>query len=818
MLTRGAERLLAVPLFFLRVLAGPTVFGPKFGPLRHLVTFGVGYVIFAVLLVYVVAPIRGYIGHRTMGQELRYASERWLATAIYDNSGAFVGTFDPRLDSLRDVNYTDTAIAVGDYVANPDHKSIPVRDVPEAYWQCLTYHEDRYLGTWLNPAGIDLYGVLKIPYTSVVRTIQTHRPVLGVGGSTLPMQFARVVFNTPPSSAEGSVAKLRRKLREWWMAPVIYYELTQGGDNTPMKQWAANHIWLAQRTGGQPLHGVEVTSRIVFGKSANDLSTAEQFVLASAVNKPIILLTGNDTLNEVRMDRWRYITEVRARVCAERLIKDEAEQKKVLFELVQMAGGPPDPKVKPRLQQALETYAPTLAKRAVANPIIRANALLPAARFGLREEMKEAFGFGWRDSVRGLTTSLDVAENLAFHDRIKTELAAINVREQARINSGYTLDPAKVAPDRRLPNVIVVAANVKGEIVRYYEAGESAAYFGSPSARDGTTGHYDETRESRQIASTGKMIAAVGIANERRDTPATLYQDNAALAGALDTCAKGSNPTPLGRRALVSFACSLNHPIEWRLAQLGQDRVRKLIDGFGFTMPPADASGEPTPPTTAAVRGLIAGAPRRVHQMASVILGALLERGNTPVRAPTLVRAFDYTSPEARDAAEAGLAPILPTKLIRSDSHAMLKALLTAPLCYRFAGQPTGTLKSLAAWCADGRPDLRLHFAKTGTSTAADPAATVDTWTAGGIQFANGAAYSYVVMVGTGTAHDSWGRNMNAAQSAAPLVAALLDDLKAHAKTHPMPSLLPAPQVADAAKPVPAKTAADWRRQVFSQP
>ena len=73
-------------------------------------------------------------------------------------------------------------------------------------------------------------------------------------------------------------------------------------------------------------------------------------------------------------------------------------------------------------------------------------------------------------------------------------------------------------------------------------------------------------------------------------------------------------------------------------------------------------------------------------------------------------------------------------------------------------------------------------------------------------------------MVGTGTAHDSWGRNMNAAQSAAPLVAALLDDLKAHAKTHPMPSLLPAPQVADAAKPVPAKTAADWRRQVFSQP
>ena len=77
-----------------------------------------------------------------------------------------------------------------------------------------------------------------------------------------------------------------------------------------------------------PLHGVEVTSQVVFGKEAKDLSTAEQFVLASAVNKPIILLEGSDRLNEVRLDRWRYIAEVRARTCAEKLITDEAEQKK----------------------------------------------------------------------------------------------------------------------------------------------------------------------------------------------------------------------------------------------------------------------------------------------------------------------------------------------------------------------------------------------------------------------------------------------------------------------------------------------------------
>ena len=111
-----------------------------------------------------------------------------------------------------------------------------------------------------------------------------------------------------------------------------------------------------------------MTARVVFGKEAKDLTVAEQFVLASAVNKPIILLPGNERLNEVRLDRWRYITEVRARICAEQLIADEAEQSRVIFELVNLAAGPPDPHVKPKLQKALEAHAPALAQRALANP------------------------------------------------------------------------------------------------------------------------------------------------------------------------------------------------------------------------------------------------------------------------------------------------------------------------------------------------------------------------------------------------------------------------------------------------------------------
>ena len=808
---RAGELALELPARLIRKAVGSYALVPRLGPLRYVVHACAIYIAFALLLVYVVAPARGIVGSYFMADKLRYDAERWLATAIYDRSGQFVGTFDPRLDSVRDVNYTDAPIEIGDYVANPDHKSIPVRDVPDHYWQCLRYHEDRYLGGPLNPYGIDLIGVLKIPYSTVRRTLAARRPSLGVGGSTLPMQFARVIYKTPPRADEGGLVKLGRKLREWWLAPVIFHELTRGGDYTPLKQWAANHIWLAQRTGGAPLHGVEVTSRIVFGKEARDLTIGEQFVLASAVNKPIILLEGSEKLNAVRLDRWRYIAEVRARKCAERLITDEAQQSQVLFELIGLAGGPPDPKVRPKLQQALDTYAPALARRAQANPIVRANALMPAARFGLREEMKQVWGFDWRSHVRGVTSTLDVAENLALREKLRTTLAAIDKKWSGRFGTGYTLDPARISPETRSPHVVVVAANLKGEIVRYYESSETAPYFGSLTARDRASGRYDPGREGRRIASTGKIIAGIGIANELKDGADAPWHDGEAPAGAaIETCAKGGEPR--GRRALVAFACSLNRPVEWRLAQTGQERVKRIIDRLGFNMPPAPTADAQTPPSTAAVRGLVTGSPQRVHHMAGVVLAALIERGAKPVRVPSLVRTYDFTSrEEALSFERDDRGDIVPNKVIRPDAHGLLRTLLKAPLCYTHGGQPHGTLKDLAGWCADRRPDLRLHFAKTGTDVASDASATVDTWIAGGLQFANGAAYSYVVLVGTGSTSEPWAHNIHAAQVGTPLLETLLADLAEHARRNPDASALPARPVAAAPSAVPQTTAKGQR-------
>jgi penicillin-binding protein 1A len=800
MLMRCIELVIAIPRALVAFFMDWVALNPRLGPLRYVVSAGLAYVAFALVLVYVMAPLRGIIGHTYLGDKLRYDAERWVATAIYDTKGGFAGTFDPRLDSRRDVNYTDKAIEIGDYEANPDHKSIPVRDVPDAYWNCLSFHEDRYSGGVLNPYGIDLTGVLKIPFSSITRSIAKGRPSLGVGGSTLPMQFVRVIYKTPPDVSEGSVTKLMRKFREWWLAPVVYHELTKGGDITALKQWSANHLWLAQRTGGSPLHGIEVTSRIVFGKQANELSVAEQYVLASAVNKPIILLEGNDKLNAVRLDRWRYITEVRARTCAEKLMTDEAEKAKVLFELVALAGGPPDPKVKPKLQAAIDVFAPEYAKRALVNPVIRANILMPAARFGIREEMKQEFGFDWRSHVRGVTTTLDIAENLAFGEKVKGALAKLDATYREKINAGYTLDPARVGADAKLPDIVVAAANAKGEIIRYYESGETAPYFGSIPARSTSNGLYDAERESRMIASTGKIVAAIAIANEGKDTQNSGYLDTDAPAGNFASCAKGGGGRH-ARTALVSFACSLNSPLINRTALVGQARVQKIIDKLGFTMPPPSAEGEPVPASTAAVLGQISGSPRRVHQMAGVVLASMLDKGGRKVRSPSLVKSYEYIQKHDETAGHSATTDIVPNTVIEKSSVPLLRTLLSAPLCYQFGGQPAGTLKTLSHWCASRRGDVGLHFAKTGTQVTTDPNATVDTWITGGLQFGSGAAYSYVVLIGTGAGSTPWATALHSGQAAGPLADVLLSDLAIHAKSNPEPSLLPP-------KPAPAQPVA----------
>lgn len=785
----GIHWLLSIVQGSIRIIVSLIVFNPHLGPLRYITGSIFFYLLFAVFLVYIFAPLRGWAGSYWLGPQIHYASERWLGTAIYNKSGHFIGTFDPNMDSKRDLNTTGKPILINDpsYVANPDHKSIPVRQVPDYFWKCLVYHEDRHLGGLLNPFGIDVAGVIKIPLTTIQRSVSAKKIKFGVGGSTLPMQLVRVYHASAPSTSETGFDKVRRKALEWWNAPVFYWELTQNGNMELLKQWTANHLWLAHRTGGQDLQGVEVTARIVFGKDASELTIAEQFVLASSVNKPIILLKGSERLNKVRLDRWRYITEVRAKSCATNLLKTDQEKKSVLVDLSLLADGPPNAKIQPKLQNTIKDHYPSLVKIASANPIARANLLVPAGRYAAREEMKQAYGFEWRHYVRGIELSLDVSKNLTFRKKIWNKLEELDNKYQSQISPEFSLNISKLqtldGTSKTIPDVIIAAANTNGEIVRYFESNDIAAYYGSPFARSRENGRYDPENEIRAIASVGKMMAAIALANQGRDTLQSNYLDSEAPKTGLETCKRGGTEQKM-RRAETAFACSLNRPLEWRMAKYGQKGSQKLIDQLGFTMPYAPDEKSKTPASTAMVRGLVTAAPRKVHHLATVILASLTGQGNKPVPLPYTVRHFQKSgleNPFEKNQKTSQLAAntdLTPNKIIRPHAKARLKEFLQSPLCYNDGKTRHGTLKKLSNWCAARNSDVKLHFAKTGTQVTNDPDATVDIWVAGGIQFSNGKSYSYVITLGTGNRNRAFARKLHSAQLGAPILEALLKELR----------------------------------------
>jgi len=231
----------------------------------------------------------------------------------------------------------------------------------------------------------------------------------------------------------------------------------------------------------------------------------------------------------------------------------------------------------------------------------------------------------------------------------------------------------------------------------------------------------------------------------------------------------------------VVFACSMSEPLANRLFKLGQGTVRQIVDQFGFNMPYARNKSEETPPSTAVAHGLITGSPQKVQQMAAVILAALTGRGLKPVGLPTIIANHSRTSKRVLAAPVETTSDILPGQVISPAARPLLKALLSAPLCYEYKKRRHGTLHSQGKWCARRNPDVDLHIAKTGTQTTIDADTTVDVWLAGGIRFVNGKSYSYVITIGSGTAATPLGYRLHSSQLAAPLLGVLLADLRQEA-------------------------------------
>lgn len=745
----------------------------------------IGAFLLVMTLAYVAPIVWAPVGLKWFEPELNYFDQRSKGIGIYDASSDYLGIFDPRMEP--DFNSTSKTIEWESFTAYPDHKSEHVDEVPPHYWSCLQYLEDRNLGKPVisfrsrfpylqlgNLYGIDPHGLMRMPSKVVMYLLGKSS---GGGGSTISMQLARSYYASLPSRKESYMDKLKRKTSEWWLAPIIQHKLVQDSDFGPLKEWAANHLPLAQRVGGS-LYGVGMTSRIIFGKPSSDMTRAEQFVLAAAVNRPIqVLPSKNQRINKRRLRNWRHITAIRAQRCVNALVTEPLEQKNLTITLQTMSVSVPQARLAPDKEAELK-----LLRRSSGvirnNPVRRANHFAPSARFGARAEMVDLYGHEWRNYVARVDLTINAAQNIRFREKVAKQLGKLNSRYRSKLNRRYTLDVLARRRDKRPPDIIIAAADENGKIVRYFEAGHNAHYFGSSGARDQLSGRYERDREGRAVASVAKMLGAVLVANDGEDTPNTKYLDTKAPARGLESCRRNGRNRRL-RRSETVFACSLSGPLANRLFKLGQGTVRQSVDRFGFNMPFARSKEEETPPSTAVAHGLITGSPQKAHHLASVILASLTGKGHKPVALPTLIANHSRTTRKNKDVEDVETtSDIIPDRIIEPTGRGMLRTLLSAPLCYEVKGKRHGTLKSQSKWCAKRHDKIQLHFAKTGTQTTADADTTVDVWLAGGVQFTNGKSYSYVILVGSGSVGEPLGYRLHSSQLAAPLLGVLMKDLE----------------------------------------
>jgi penicillin-binding protein 1A len=176
---------------------------------------------------------------------------------------------------------------------------VPLNEIPPALQQAvLAIEDDRFY----QHHGVDLRGSLRAMWRNLLAR------ELREGGSTITQQLARSVFLTQKRV-------LSRKLAEIMLAVEIERRLTKA----EILERYLNQVYF-----GAGAYGVEMASRVYFGKHARELTLAESALLAGVIRAPSIyaphqnleLARGRQRVVLQRMAQLGYITAAEAAAAA----------------------------------------------------------------------------------------------------------------------------------------------------------------------------------------------------------------------------------------------------------------------------------------------------------------------------------------------------------------------------------------------------------------------------------------------------------------------------------------------------------------------
>ena len=648
----------------------------------------------------------------------------------------------------------DQVVGVPASLINPEifnargYATSRIVELPEHWWRLLLAIEDGNRGRWFHVLGVDLKALFR---AALKRD--------GSGGSTVEMQLVKTV------KMDTDRRTVIRKIRDILHAAVLNRYFA-GQDAGELATWYATHVPFIKGN----FHGLEVAAWTLFNKPAAELSLAQQALFAAAVRHRIHRSRRQPTAwARVKRRAAGALHAVAARGCpdapdrrcftADALTRALAELEAMRYPSMEQRN----------LPQCLVERWQYMASDRFSDPSGRAMALSHGELVQAIQEVRERYAddqgqVPWHDIARvHLTTG--AAENCAVKEEV--EAAKKRLADHRNIEDSY---------------LTAALADAEGRIRYFYANGKAPLYHGVPRAE---SGRYDLRRETRTIASIGKVVAAILFAREG-DRPWTRYRERprARSDGSPFRNAGGDTGNRSKRvTAQAAFARSNNLAIMSRLDEV--ERTAAQLDdylrlwGFGRCEPQLET--DPRAHLTSAIAlGTICGSPRTYHRLIQSVAVALL--GNPVDR--------DVCSPH-----------IVERVLIRRQRSFSTDTSVAArwPTCTRLAGRmfrgatrtgprfirsvlggvvEDGTASaSLGTYAASKHDAVRWHIAKTGSVNVGRTQETKEANLVGALSV-QGGVFSYALQMGPSGDARALARRFGGGTAAVlirPMLAALVE-------------------------------------------
>lgn len=620
---------------------------------------------------------------------------------------------DSRSRWLGVMSQSMSASGRGD-IASASYVTIDTR-VPEGWLSVVIALEDRNIRGWRSVYGIDVLSLGRA-------TVGVFGGTDGRGGSTLVMQLVRSMRGINPSKGSPG-EKIRRKFTEVVEGAALYHRLG-GIGQAEFRQYLARHVALVVGAPGSrmgtPLHGLGMTSHVLWGVPPQELDLAQQSILAAAFWRPIIIAPDDDQAGiAARDERWRDLVE-RATVGLRRAYPGDPRAQAAIERLRTL------PPPRPRLDGLdASRLTPSQRFQVAANPERRVTVFASPEMTTARGELLNRIGREGLSKVTAIRLTVDIVRNHQFRNQVRSHL-----RDAERVLRNRLSAPLLDRREQRGGADVIIALMHERRVIKFFSNSQEPLFNGSLSERD-ENGRFALDRTGRQVGSVGKVMLAVLFG--RRDNPDTLYC-NKRLSGAPINNPGGDagllcSQPHAWHPARSVFGESLILPLIWRARTVPEAQLRNMARRYRLSLP------DGVSPRVAISTGLATGRPSDLAAMMRAVARGAAGRAAVASE-PSMISAFRTEGdrnwlPLGQNDAEFDLRQDFSPPVAR-----FVREVLSAPL------RDGGTLGGLSR----ATPNAHLHVGKSGTTTSTDNRHTRDKYAVGAFHDASG-DWSYIFLI-----------------------------------------------------------------------